>query len=240
MDIWTTLTGFGVMGVIVGLFLIATWKGYTFQGLSKGMKNLALIGGVVFLVAGMAGAGWLTFSTATTPEETTPAASWDITNISESETELVRISGTDDFRQKITVNTTSDAFASDTQWFEFNVSLQGSGMSTVECTDVGTFTPITGTNAGDTIDLIATDANGDYDITYTIGSGDYTTAATVDGISANFPVLESHTFGYVNVNVTLNSVIPTHMETVDDSGTISFNICGNPVDIVVRVDTVNT
>ena len=242
MEIWNWFTGLGILGVIIGLFLLATWKDYTFQGLDKGMKNLALIGGVVFIVGGLAGMGYMDFSTVETADIEPLAAGYDITAMTGADAELVRISGTDNWEWRIDHNGTGtwDLFEANTQWITLNISLEGSGLSTIECTNTGSFTVVNGANVhnGETISLIGTDGSGTADIAYWVNSGDYTGYKIVDGLSTGFPRLESHTDGFVLINITASAKIPAYMDTVGDSGDIVFDVCGNLVTIHVRVNNV--
>lgn len=243
IDIWNWMVGLGIFSVIAAIFLGLTWRGKTFKGLSTGTKNLALVGAALFLVAGMTGLG--VFSVTSESTQTIAGedvvASYSIGAISESEAELVGISGSDNFEQRVDHNGTGswDLFEANTQWFVFNVTLTGSGQSQVKLTDPGSFLVTNGANANNgelLTSLVGLDQNGDYDITYTYNSGEFTNAAVVDGSEINFPRHKDHTDGYVQVNVTLNSKIPAYMDTVGDTGIISFDFCGNPVDITVRVN----
>jgi hypothetical protein len=241
------MIGLGIISVLVGIFLILVWRGVLFPKLDALWQNLALIGGVVFVVAGFVGMGWLPLGvTPTAPTDEVPTGIvWEVSD-TESLTHLVPISNQDAYEVRVTFNDTSNLIEDNTQFVVVNFTIERAdsniahALTSCELSNIGTFTAITGTDAGETKEIIALNAQGEYAVTWTKNSGDATGTISETDTDTSFPREADHRDGWCSVNVTINAAAMDLMSAVGDSTSFTLTIAGTDYDFIVRLNTLNT
>ena len=248
MDIWTWIQTLGWIGIIAGIVFLAIWRGMILPELGSTGQMVSAVLGLVLLVGSATGLGWLEFGTTATTTDTAGGTPIYDVSATESLSYIVPIANTDSYEVRVIYNSTSGLIESQTEFVTVNFTIERTDnlpdlqdFTTCEVTDVGSFTAITGSSAGDTKDLIVLDSTGKYDVDWSKNSGSSTGVLTDNNdLSTSFPREKDHRDGWVLMNVTINPACIGLMSAVGDSTAFTTNIAGTPYTFIVRLATLNT
>jgi len=249
MDIWLWITSLGLVGALLGVVFLLIWRGMLLPELGKTGQMFALFMGIIFLVGGLTGAGWINFATTTDggdngvddDDYVVPGdIAWSVA-ATEAQTHLVPISGTDGYECRMEFNTTSNLITNLTEFIVVNFTIKRAdsnpdyALTDVKCTSLGSFTAITGVDAGETKQLIALGTDGKPAITWSMNSGDNTGFIALTDTEANYPRTSEDRDGWCSVNITLNSACIALMQQEGDNASFTLDIAGVDYIFVCRL-----
>lgn len=199
----------------------------------KRMKDLLTWGVIITAVLGIATSGWLVATAE--PTEATLITPTDMTvDVSESLTHVVQVSGDPyGYIVEMSFNDTSDAFVSQTQYFEATIVVGGlDGRSTTGTVEsIGEYSSISAT--WDTRYIVERNADGTFQVTWTDSdSNDFNYECAI-------PRLSDMNTDSVTVNITADDVTVAGMAE-NDKAVVVLNVAGQDITITFEKETVTT